>query len=157
MFLSRIVEWSTLGWIDSKHKRNPNYLWNPGHSQTYELTKDHVLCEWQTVHTPTVVKISLWPLGGDNVLARSTNSYSSTTPSRSGSQTATKPVVGAECRFKVAGLCQPTMSCSQAYRQGPHNVKGLRATLEVWQLWISIILLWGLLQVNLVVSSTMIQ
>ena len=37
------------------------------------------------------------------MLARSTNSYSSTTPSRSGSQTATKPV-GAECRFKVTGL-----------------------------------------------------
>lgn len=84
------------------------------------------------LHTLSQCWISLWPLGGDNVLTRSTNSYSSTTPSRSGSQTATKPVVGAECRFKVAGLCQPTMSGTQAYRQGPHYVKGLRAALEGW-------------------------
>lgn len=150
VFLPRIVYWTTLHWVESKHKRNPSSLWNPGHRHTNwrKITSFvngnlHTLPQWW---------ICLWPLGGDNVLAGSTNSYSSTTPSRPGSQTATKPVVGAECRFKVDGLCQPTMSCSQAYQQGPHYVKGILAVLEGWQLWISIILLCVLLQVNLVIS-----
>jgi len=60
VFLSRIVYWSTLHWVESKHKRNPSSLWNPGHIQTYELTKDHVTSrEWQPAHAPTMLNMSL--------------------------------------------------------------------------------------------------